>query len=323
MIVSRTPLRISFAGGGTDIREHYSVHGGAVFSTAINRYVTLIVNRSFDDRLRVSYSRTEITYDVEELQHPLVRETLKYLGMTKGLEIISVADVPGGTGLGSSSAFTVGLLNALYAYRGEMKTAQQLAEEACKIEVDIVKEPIGKQDQFIAAFGGMQYISFNRDESVYADPVILTLEQRRNFLSNFLLFFVGQERSAASVLSDQKQTIADKSGPMNELSAMAARMREVLIQKEDLRELGELLHQSWLIKRDLSCKISSPALNDIYDRARKAGAAGGKILGAGGGGFFLFFVEESKRSAVRNALKDLREVPFEFEPQGSKILYVG
>jgi D-glycero-alpha-D-manno-heptose-7-phosphate kinase len=323
MIISRTPFRVSFSGGGTDIQEHYTAHDGTVLSTSINHYMYITVNHSFDDRIRISYSKTEIVYDVERIQHALVRETLKWLGIHKGIEITSIADVPSGTGLGSSSAFTVGLLNALHAFKGEMCSAHQLAEEACQIEIERVGEPIGKQDQFISAYGGLEFITFNRDHSVFVDPVICSAETKQRLQDHLLLFYLGQEQRAASgILEEQKKTMGEKSKNMNTLAQIAKDMKKILEKNNSVLEFGKLLHEAWQIKKSLSDKISNPKIETIYDKALSSGALGGKLLGAGGSGFLLLFAQPNQHKQIQNALSELRECSFAFEPQGSKIIYV-
>jgi len=325
MIISRTPLRISFGGGGTDLKAYYGKDFGAVTSTAINKYVYITVNKKFDDKIRVSYSRTEIVAGVEAIQHDLVREAMKLSGVTQGVEITSIADIPSrGTGLGSSSAFTVGLLNALYAFKGEHKPAKALAEEACQIEIDILKEPIGKQDQYITAFGGIQHIQFHPDGNVFVDPVICKKEVKDKLERNLLLFYTGITRRADSVLRKQEENLnkKDKFDSLKKMKQLASEIRDRLIDGSNHQLIGKYLHQGWLEKKKLASNISSKMIDEYYQKAIESGAVGGKLLGAGGGGFLLFYCEEQNKGAVRKALQDLKEAPFKFEPQGSKIIYV-
>ena len=323
MIISRTPLRISFVGGGTDIRDYYMINGGAVISAAINKYIYITINKRFDDTIRVSYSKTEIVDDVNKIKHDIVRETMKLVGITKGVEITSIADVPSrGTGLGSSSAFTVGFLNALYAFKGQHRSAKQLAEEACKIEIGILKEPIGKQDQFICAHGGFQHIKFNPDGTVLVDYIICNKETVEELKINLMMFYTGILRRANSILTKQVNNISKNKHIMDKIKELTYEMKDMLI-KNKIREFGKILHKGWLYKKQLASDISNDAIDKYYAKALKAGASGGKILGAGGGGFLLLYCEENKQDKVRKALKQLREFPFNFEQQGSNIIYVG
>jgi len=323
MIISRTPFRISFAGGGTDLAAFHGAEPGAVTATTIDKYMVITVNKRFDETIRVSYSRTETVDDVEALQHPIVREALKLTGLTEGVEITSIADLPSGTGMGSSSAFTVGLLNALYAYRGRYTSAKELAEQACCIEIDVLGEPIGKQDQYAAAYGGLKHIRFNPDESVFVDPVITTPEVREELDANLLLFYTGATRSASDILAGQRDRTEAKRDVLAEMRDIAEQMARALQDGRRLNDFGGLLHEAWQLKRSVADGITTPDIDAWYDAARAAGALGGKVLGAGGGGFLLFFVERQNHGAVRRALADLRELPFTLEPQGSKIIYVG
>ena len=323
MIISRTPFRVSFAGGGTDLAAFYRAEAGAVTSCTIDKYMFITVNKRFDATIRVSYSRTEIVDRVEDLAHPIVREAMQLTGLTRGLEITSIADLPAGTGMGSSSAFTVGLLNALHAYAGRHTSAEQLAEEACHIEIDLLGEPIGKQDQYAAAYGGLNHIRFNPDETVFVDPVISSPGTRDELDANLLLFYTGMTRPAAQVLAKQEEDTAAKRDVLARMRDIAEAMAKALQAGRRLNRFGELLHEAWLLKRSVADGITNPEIDRWYQAARDAGALGGKVLGAGGGGFLLFFVERQNQDAVRGALADLRELPFHLEPQGSKIIYVG
>jgi D-glycero-alpha-D-manno-heptose-7-phosphate kinase len=326
MIISRTPFRVSFVGGGTDLREFYTKTYGAVTSTAINRYMYVTVNRVssyFDYKIRVSYSKTELVKKVKDVRHPIVREALMLMGLDGGLEIHSMADIPSQTGLGSSSSFTVGLLNALHAFKGEHASAEQLAQEACKIEIEVLKEPIGKQDQYIAAYGGLKHIRFNPDETVYVDPIICSPDTREALFSNLMMFFTGWSRPASSILSKQKKATVDKIGVLTKMRDLTKELNEVLTSGKDLDRFGRLLHENWMLKRELVGGISNTGIDEYYEKACDAGALGGKLLGAGGGGFLLFYVEKQNQDRVRKALSKLMEVDVNFEPQGSKIIYVG
>lgn len=323
MIISRTPFRISFSGGGTDLKEFYTHEPGAVTATAINKYMYITVNKRFDHTIRVSYSRTEIVDSVEEIRHPIVRETLKYAGITDSLEITSIGDIPAGTGVGSSSSFAVGLLHALYAFKGQHVTAEQLAKDACKIEIDILGEPIGKQDQYAAAYGGLQHIQFNPDESVYVNPVICPEEIKGKLKNNLLLFYTGITRKASRILTKQKNDTIKKLDYLRKIRDLAYKIKEILIKGANLDEIGEVLHQNWLLKKQLVNNISNVRIDEYYRKARQAGALGGKILGAGAGGFLLLYCQNHYQQKVRGALSELKEEKFDLEPQGSKIIFIG
>ncbi len=322
MIISRTPLRVSFAGGGSDLRAFYQHEPGAVTSTAIQKYIYVTVNKKFDDSIRVSYSNTEMVDHIDDLKHGLVREAMKLTGIDKGVEITTIADIPSkGTGLGSSSSLTVGLLNALYAYKGTIKSRRTLAKEACKIEIEILGEPIGKQDQFIAAFGGIQHIQFNPDESVYVDPVICPVEVKRKLEQNLMLFYTGITRKSSTILKEQTKNIKDKMDALHKMKVLSEDVRDS-INRHDVDNVGKILHQGWLFKRELASGITNPEIDDYYQSAIGAGAIGGKILGAGGGGFVLVYCLKENQDKVRAALSKLTEIKFKIEPQGSKIIYV-
>ena len=321
MIISRTPLRISFAGGGSDLREYYTHKQGAVTSTAIKKHMYVTINRRFDDTIRVSYSKTEIVNHVGELHHELVREAMKLVGIEKGIEITTISDVPAGTGLGSSSSLTVGLLNALYAYTGVSASPKRLAKEACRIEIDIINEPIGKQDQYIAAFGGLNHIRFNPDETVFVDPVIMKPELKKELNARVSLFYMGLKSEGHSVLKRQKENTKARLDTLDQLVQLAIEMPTIL-NKGDLDEFGNLLHQGWILKKKLAKGISDKRIDEIYARAIRAGALGGKILGEGGGGFLLLTFPPEKHLAIKAAIHECKEFPFKFDPQGSKIIYV-
>ena len=325
MIISRTPLRISFAGGGSDLRAFYKHEPGAVVSTAINQYIYITVNKKFDGKIRASYSITEMVNSVDELKHELIREALKLAELEGGIEITSISDIPSrGTGLGSSSTYTVGLLNVLHAYVGRRAGAERLAEEACKIEIDRCDKPIGKQDQYIAAYGGLQFIQFNPDESVFVDPIICLPDTKERLQESLLLMYTGLTRSSQQILEEQQGNIENDYDRRRMLQAMtrsALELREALC-RNDLDSFGEILHQGWVLKREMASGISNKSIDDWYERARQHGAIGGKLLGAGGGGFLLFYAHVDRHPEIVRALKELRPIPFRFEPQGSKIIYV-
>jgi len=321
MIVTRTPFRISFAGGGTDLRAFYSMEPGAVTSTAIDKYMYITVNRRFDRTLRIGYSRTEIVEEVDQIAHPIVREALKLCGIERQIEVTSVADIPAGTGVGSSSSFTVGLLAALHAFKGETVTREQLAGEACEIEIHRLGEPIGKQDQYIAAFGGMEHIRFHPDESVVVEPIRCAEKVRERLERNLLLLFTGKQRNAGDVLRVQQERTLEAMDSLRRLAELAEETAEVLGRGENLAELGRILHEGWQLKKSINPDSSSLEIDACYENALHAGAVGGKLLGAGGGGFLLLYCGDNNRDRVREALGELQEVPFRFEPEGAKVVY--
>ncbi len=321
MIVTRTPFRISFAGGGTDLRAFYSVEQGAVTSTAIGKYMYITVNRRFDRTMRIGYSKTEIVEAVDEIAHPIVREALKLCGIQRQIEITSVADIPSRSGVGSSSSFAVGLLTALHAFKGESPSAEQVASEACELEIERLAEPIGKQDQYIAAYGGIEHIRFNPDETVLVEPVKCPEETKQRLQNSLLLLFTGKRRNASDVLRVQQERTPDAMDSLRRLRDLAVEVTEVLERGEDLAELGRILHEGWELKKAVNPDASGPEIDDFYHRARKAGALGGKLLGAGGGGFLLLYCDGEKRERVREALSELEEVSFCLEPEGARVVY--
>lgn len=323
MIISRTPFRVSFVGGGTDLPSYYATGSGAVISMTVDQYVYITVSRRFDDTLRLSYSQTETVDCLDQVRHPLFRETMRHTGVVSGVEVTSVADVPAGTGLGSSSAFTVGLLHALEAYQGHYKTAQELAEAACHLEIEVLREPIGKQDQYASAYGGLRRYHFNGDGTVHVDPVVCSNEMKRAFLEHLMFFYLGGSRDARQVLEEQNRRTETNGGSLRRMRGLVDDFWTVLCRGGEIRRLGELLHESWLLKRGLAEKISSPWIDELYAGARQAGALGGKVLGAGMAGFLMLFCEPGLQPAVRERLAGLREVSFRFDPEGSKIIYVG
>lgn len=320
MIITRTPLRISFVGGGTDLADYYRINGGAVVSMAINKYIYITVNRKFDNAIRVSYSSTEIVQEVSELHHDLVREAMRLVGIKGGLEVTSIADIPSGTGLGSSSCFTVGVLNALFTYVGSRLSARELAELACKIEIEILGHPIGKQDQYAAAYGGVNYFRFLADDTVSNNRIDLSENDFMNMQRKLMLFYTGITRSADSVLTEQKQNVGKKIEALNDMKQQAADMYHILSAEGFNRKFGEALHQGWLKKQTLAGGISNPEIAQHYDAAIQAGAVGGKLLGAGGGGFLLFYCDEDKQENVRKAI-GLRQIEFAPDMYGSRVVY--
>ncbi|HJX70774.1 MAG TPA: hypothetical protein VJ346_02445 [Bacteroidales bacterium] len=323
MIITRTPFRISFVGGGSDMETFYSRHRGAVLSTSIDKYMYISSHRFFfPDKIRIKYSQTETVGSVNELKHPILRETLKKLNISGGTEISSIADIPAGTGMGSSSAFTVGLLHNLYAVKRQYVTHEQLAREACEIEIDLLKEPIGKQDQYAAAFGGLNVISFNPDGSVPVEPLYIKNEVYEALQQNLLMFYIGNQRKASDILSEQKKNASrdDKFSILKSMVSLVFDLKESLY-KENLDDFGKILHENWILKQKLAAQISNNEIEKIYQTGLENGATGGKLLGAGGGGFMLFYCEKSKQMKLKESLKHCRSFDFAFERDGSKLIY--
>jgi D-glycero-alpha-D-manno-heptose-7-phosphate kinase len=323
MFISQTPLRVSFVGGGTDLPSFYQRQGGSVISMAVDKYVYITVNRRFDDTLRLSYSQTEIAETLDQVRHPLFRESIRYSGLNSALEVTSIADIPSGTGLGSSSSFTVGLLHALYAYQGKYMRAEELAEQACHLEIGVLHEPIGKQDQYAAAVGGLRRYDFNPDGSVYVHPVICSTETRAALFERLMFFYLGGSRDARQVLTEQTNNTEKKLEFLQRIRCLVDAFWSVLVRGNGVDEIGDILHEAWVCKKQLATHISNSGIDEFYDRARAAGAAGGKLLGAGMGGFLMLFCEPSRQDAVREALHGVREVHFGLDLQGSRIVYVG
>jgi D-glycero-alpha-D-manno-heptose-7-phosphate kinase len=324
MVISRTPLRISFVGGGSDLDSFASRYGGAVLSTTIDKYIYVVVNERFEDDIRVSYSRTEIVDSVAKVKHDLVREALRLAGLPRHVEIVTIADVPSrGTGLGSSSAVTIGVLNALYAYQGILKAPGELAAEAAHIEIEILGKPIGRQDQYASAFGGLQLLRFGPGDAVDCQPLILTDEARLRLERSLLLFYTGRQRSAAKVLGEIDASASTRATKRN-----LERLRDLAYELHDeigrgnVDAVGEHLHKGWEQKRRLP-GVTNAQVDRWYKDARTAGATGGKLLGAGGGGFMLFYAPRERHEAIRSALAHLREVPIRFESTGSRIIHIG
>lgn len=296
------------------------MNGGAVVSTAINKSVYITVNKKFDRTLRVSYSKTENANCVDEIQHDIVRECLKMVGIDGGIEITSIADIPSGTGLGSSSSFAVGLLNALYTYVGQTLSAQDLAERACEIEISRLGNPIGKQDQFAAAFGGQNFFQFNRDGTVTRNKVVLKDADIRSMNRKLILFYTGVTRNANEILSEQQKKTIDKTPTLDFMKRQAEAMFRTLNSEGLNEKFGSALHEGWMKKKSIVDSISSGKIDEIYRRAMEAGAIGGKLLGAGGGGFLLFYCDEEKQPALRKAVC-LKEVDFRLSRYGSRVVY--
>jgi D-glycero-alpha-D-manno-heptose-7-phosphate kinase len=327
MIISRTPFRMSLAGGGSDIPEYYRHGQGAVVAMSISLYMYVTVNPRFDDTIRVAYTKLEIVDRLDDVRHDLVRESLRMVGVTRGVEITTIADVPGGTGLGSSSSLTVGLLNALYAYRGVRLSAVELARRACEVEIDILKRPIGKQDQYMAACGGLRELTFHPDERVDVRAIRLTAADRARLVRSLLLFYTGIERDSAAVLAEVRQAIATVPAQREALDSMTSLAHDLATQfgRRDFSTVGDVLNRGWAAKRRLGAKVTNGRLDAVYQAALDAGASGAKILGAGGGGFLLVACEPGRRQAIGVAMAQmgLRQVVFDFEPAGSTIVFSG
>lgn len=334
MIISRTPFRISFLGGGTDLPDFFQEEEGAVLSTAIDKYIYITVNDRFDESYRLSYSKTEIKDRVADIDHKIFRAVLeKYATRSReknggrGLEILSMADIPSGTGLGSSSSFTVGLLHAVKAHIGQFQSAEDLASEASKIEIEDLNEPIGKQDQYAAAFGGLQYIRFLPTGEVSVEPVICSRQTKASLQASMMVFYTGMTRSASQVLSEQKNNTGNKREILRAMRELATRLKQILEESNGgakcISKAGELLHEGWMMKKTLASGISASSIDEWYDTALAAGASGGKILGAGGGGFLMVLCDPEKQNNVRQALKNLRQIEIGLESFGSRIIFVG
>lgn len=326
MIITQTPLRASFLGGGTDYPEYFSKHGGATLGTSIDKYTYISLTpltKFFNYRIRVSYSKTELCNTIEEIQHPSVRECLRYMGIDGGIEIVVVNDLPARTGLGSSSSFTVGLLLALHAFKGEFVSQERLAEEAVYVEREMIKERVGLQDQYTCAMGGFLYLEFKEPKEVSITRVVIAPHRLKELQEHLMVFYTGLQRNAHDTLAQQlrRTESGEISRQLHQLHNLAQQGVEVLCNGYGLDNFGDLLHQAWVIKRQLSEMVSNPFIDDAYERARKAGAIGGKLLGAGNGGFLLLYASPFNQPNIRRALGDLQEVIFHFENQGSKLIF--
>ena len=325
MIITQAPYRISFAGGGTDLPAFCRDEPGAVISTAIDRHMYVTVGTRFENTIRVAYSTTEIVETLAQLKHSLVREALRVTGLDRSLEITTIGDVPAGTGMGSSSALTVGLLAALYAYQGRIASPEELARLACEIEIERVGHPIGRQDQYISAYGGLQYLRFNPDQTVDVEPVPCSRETLHALEERLLLVYTGSTRDANEILKAQKSATASKLGVLRRMRDLAGEMRDALTgpQGPDLGHFAELLREGWELKRTVVSAISTDMVDEWYRRARAAGARGGKLLGAGGGGFLLLMAEPEHHDAIRETLGRPKELPVSFDPRGARVIFIG
>ena len=324
MIISRTPFRVSFAGGGSDIPTFYRKEVGAVLSTSIDKYVYLAIHPFFDSKkIQLKYSKTELVSNMDEIAHPIFRVATKMYDLN-GVDINSIADVPSGTGLGSSSSFTVGLLNAINAYNERMVSSERLAKEACQIEIDILKSPIGKQDQYAAAFGGLNFITFYPDESVNVHKIIMDSNKKKELEDNLIMIYTGDVRSANKILEHQNIAIeqAAKFDNQRKMVQLAYDLKASL-EVNDIDNFGRILNEGWLLKKSLVQSISSDCIDDIYRNGIESGALGGKLLGAGGGGFILFYCPKEKQDKFRKQMKNYTEFRFNFDNSGSKIIYIG
>lgn len=323
MIISKTPLRMSYVGGGSDMFAFYREEMGAVLSTSIDRYVYIAINRKFDGRIRINYSKTEEVDHPSQIEHSLVREALNLTEVSGGIEIASTADIPSkGSGLGSSSTYTVGLLNALYAYKNSFASKELLAKQACEIEIERCREPIGKQDQYAAAYGGLNLIRFHPDDSVSVDPIICNPELLRTLEESTLVFFTGRTRSASAVLAEQSKalTISDRKGLMRRMVQLAFEMKQEL-ESNSLQNIGAMLDENWRLKAQLTSGISDSQIDEWYERGLANGALGGKLLGAGNGGFMMFFAPPEAHDAIKRAMSELRFVKFRLERNGAQIVF--
>lgn len=321
MIIVQTPLRVSFFGGGTDFPGFYRAEGGCVLSTAIDKYIFVTIKKRFDRKLRVGYTKTEMVDSLDEIQHELIREALRKAGITAGVEVTTMGDIPSaGSGLGSSSTVTVGALHATYSHLGNLVSAETLARQACEVEIDILGKPIGVQDQYIAAYGGLRFMEFTCEGEVRVEKVEISPAVRRRLNENTMLFFTGLTRRSGKILGEQKDNIDQRRAVLCEMKRIAYTAHDALLAGS-VDTIGELLHESWQLKKQLASKISNGVLDEMYGAARRAGAIGGKITGAGGGGFLLLYCPHSKQDAVRSALSELQELPFAMEADGTKIVF--
>jgi D-glycero-alpha-D-manno-heptose-7-phosphate kinase len=323
MIITRTPFRISFFGGGTDFPSWYRDNGGTVLSTTIDKYCYIncrLLPPFFSHKHRIVYSRSEQVNIIDDIQHPAVREAFRFMNVQDGLELHHDGDLPARSGIGSSSAFTVGLLHALYGLNGKLVTKKRLALESIYIEQEMIRENVGSQDQVAVAFGGLNKILFKGDHDIKVIPITIKVQRLNDLQNHLLLFFTGLTRYASDIEKDKMHNIADKKTQLDKLSQMVDSAIDILNSEGALDDFGRLLHESWLIKKSLSSQVSTSRIDAIYDTALKNGALGGKLLGAGGGGFLLFYVKPEQQAKLKEKL-DLLHVPFRFDTLGSQIIY--
>lgn len=322
MIITQTPYRVSFAGGGTDLPAFYRHEFGAVLSVGVAHHMYVTVSPRFDKTTRVAYTRVEIADGIDRIEHTIAREALRMTGLGEHLEITTVGDVPAGTGMGSSSSLAVGLLNALYAYKGMVTSPGSLAEKACEIEIDILQKPIGRQDQYAAAYGGVNYIRFNPDHSVDVEPVPCQPGFLDALEKHIILLYTDQQRDADIILKKQSEGSVDKMGVLRQMRDLAGELRKTMGGQGNLEDFGRILHEGWELKRSLGFGISNPGVDEWYAAARKAGAMGGKLLGAGGGGFLLVMAPPDRHEAIRAAVGRPREIPFRIDRRGSRVIFI-
>ena len=323
MLITKTPFRVSFCGGGSDMAAYYEKYGGCVLSTSINKYMYISIHPYFNEgQTLLKYSENELVDNIKDIKHKIFNQVLNDMDVS-GVEISSTADVPGGTGLGSSSTFTVGLLHSLYCYKGKFASKAKLAQEACEVEIDKLGSPIGKQDQYAAAFGGLNFIKFNKDGSVSVSPIMMKAQTYIQLEKNLMMFYTGTTRSANSILSEQKRNISqdEKNDNLHKMCKLAEEMK-VCLENNDLSSFGRILDESWQLKRTLASGITNPDIDRAYEIAMQSGALGGKLLGAGGGGFLLFYCEEDKQDQLRKNI-GLKEFEFKFDHDGTSIVYIG
>ncbi len=323
MIITKTPFRVSFCGGGSDMADFYRQHEGCVLSTSINRYMYISIHPYFDEnKTALKYSKTEIVEDVASVQHSIFKRVLTDMDVS-GVEITSTADVPSGTGLGSSSSFTVGILHSLYCYKGKYVAKNRIAEEACDVEINRLGNPIGKQDQYAAACGGLNFITFHRDDTVSVEPVIMNQETLRELQDNIVIYYTGITHDANKILAEQKSNISkkDKTDNLICMCNLARDMKKTL-EENELSDFGKILDEGWRKKRELASGITDSKIDSLYELAMSNGASGGKLLGAGGGGFLLFYCEKYKQKRLDEAIK-LKRFPVRFEHDGTSVVYIG
>lgn len=324
MIITRTPFRISFAGGGTDLRTFYSREPGSVISSSIDKYIYVVVKKQIaivEHKYRINWSKVEFRNHIKDIEHPIVREALRMFDIDFPVEITTFTDIPGSTGLGSSSAFAVGLVHALHALKGEMVTKHTIASEAARIEVDILGRTMGKQDHYACAYGNLNVFTFTSDEVVRVDPVLYKNKAKKHIESNLMLFYLNMKRNSSEILESQQQVTENKLIELREIQSLVNPIREIFSSGTSFNTFGEFLHKGWQIKRKLTKDISSKEIDHYYDMAIKAGALGGKLLGAGGGGFLLFYVEKKNQQKVIKTLSDLFFLPIKFDSSGTRITY--
>jgi D-glycero-alpha-D-manno-heptose-7-phosphate kinase len=323
MIISRTPYRISFGGGGTDLPAFYREECGAVLSATIDRHIYVNIHPRFDANYRIAYSKTEIVTRVQDMQHELVREALRLTETNEPLEITTIGDVPAGTGMGSSSSLTVGLLVALYGYQGRIVSSERLASEACRIEIDVLKKPIGRQDQYAAAYGGLNLIRFHEDSSVVVEPVVCRPEMLEALESHLLVLYTNTSRKADTILKKQQDTTPKHTSTLRQMRDIAEQMRSTLSESNSLEEFSNLLAQGWRLKSSLGCGITNGQIDEMYNAALGCGAWSGKLLGAGGGGFLLLLAPPESHQAIWERLKRPTRLPVHFTRRGGQTILVG